>query len=178
MLHTATGWWIEEAGAPAPQPPLTAHAEADVVVIGGGYLGMWTAWHLLEREPKTRVVLLERDRCGFGPSGRNGGFVNGYWGHAPDVAAQAGAGPAVRLAQEADASVRAIGEFCKRQKIDAWYRAAPQVGIATTAAQDGSWREHLAGLRALGQGDEETELAPGQIQAICRSPAALRLRSC
>jgi len=170
MLHTATGWWIEEAGAPAPQPPLTEHAEADVVVIGGGYLGMWTAWHLLEREPKTRVVLLERDRCGFGPSGRNGGFVNGYWGHAPDVAAQAGAGPAVRLAQEADASVRAIGEFCKRQKIDAWYRAAPQVGIATTAAQDGSWREHLAGLRALGQGDEETELAPGQIQAICRSP--------
>src|SRR6478736_3821583 len=131
MLHTATGWWIEEAGAPVPRPPLTEHAEADVVVIGGGYLGMWTAWQLLEREPTTRVVLLERERCGIGPSGRNGGFVNGYWGHAPEVAQRAGAAAAVRLAEEADASVRAIGDFCKRQKIDAWYRAAPQVGIAT-----------------------------------------------
>lgn len=171
MLHTATGWWIEEAGAPAPQPPLTEPAEADVVVIGGGYLGMWTAWHLLERDPGTRVVLLERERCGHGPSGRNGGFVNGYWAHAPAVAERFGAAAAIRLAEEADASIRAIGAFCGQQKVDAWYRAAPQVEISTAAAQDGSWREEIQGLRRLGHGEEISELAPSQIQAICRSPA-------
>ncbi len=170
MLHTATGWWIEEAGAPAAQPPLTANTEADVVVIGGGYLGMWTAWHLLEREPGTRVMLLESRRCGLGPSGRNGGFVNGYWGHAPDVAAWAGAGEAVRLAQEADASIRAIGAFCKQQKVDAWYRPAAQIEISTAAAQDGSWRATIEGLRALGHADELVELAPSRIQEICSSP--------
>ena len=171
MLHTATGWWIEEAGAPAPLPPLTAPAEADVVVIGGGYLGMWTAWHLLERDPDTRVVLLERERCGHGPSGRNGGFVNGYWPHAGAVAERFGSAAAIRLAEEGDASIRAIGEFCKARKVDAWYRAAPQLEIATAAAQDGSWREEIEGLRRLGRAEELTELAPSQVQAICRSPA-------
>ena len=170
MLHTATGWWIDEAGAPAPQPPLDERLEADVVVIGGGYLGMWTAWHLLERDPGAHVVLLERERCGYGPSGRNGGFVNGYWGHAPAVAERFGSAPAIRLAQEADASIRAIGAFCKAQKVDAWYRAAPQLEISTAAAQDGSWREEIEGLRRLGHADEITELAASQIQAICRSP--------
>ena len=75
MQHDAHGWWIAEAGAPAPQPALTADVDADVVVIGGGFTGMWSAWHLLETDPDLRVVLLEGDRCGFGPSGRNGGFV-------------------------------------------------------------------------------------------------------
>ncbi|MEA2445196.1 MAG: hypothetical protein QOJ12_2488, partial [Thermoleophilales bacterium] len=79
MIHDAHGWWIREAGAPDELAPLRERIDADVVVVGGGYLGMWTAWHLLERDEGVRVVIVERDRCGFGPSGRNGGFVNSYW---------------------------------------------------------------------------------------------------
>lgn len=171
MLHTATGWWIEEAGAPEPAPPAEGRIEADVAVIGGGYLGMWTAWHLLEREPEARVVLLERELCGVGPSGRNGGFVNGYWTHAPAVAERFGAAEAIRLAREADASIGAIGEFCKAQGVDAWYHPTRQVEISTAAAQDGAWLDELEGLRRLGHGEELTELAPPQVQEICRSPA-------
>ena len=67
-------WWMEEALAdPAfafePQPPLASDTEADVVVLGGGYTGMWTAWFLTERTPGIDVVLLEQDVCGGGPSG-------------------------------------------------------------------------------------------------------------
>jgi glycine/D-amino acid oxidase-like deaminating enzyme len=170
MLHTATGYWIEEAGAPAPCAPLEAWTEADVAVIGGGYLGMWTAWHVLERQPQASVVLLERDRCGFGPSGRNGGFVNGYWDHVPELARRFGLDPALRLAREADASIAAIGAFLHSRRVDAWYRAVPQVQIATAPAQDGSWREELLGLRALGHGDELVELSPRQVQDVCASP--------
>ena len=170
MLHTATGWWIEEAGAPAALAPLDERAEADVVVIGGGYLGMWTAWHLLERAPQTKVTLLELDRCGHGPSGRNGGFVNGYWGYVPELARRYGSDAAIRLAREADASVAAIGDFCRAQKVDAWYRAAPELTIATSAAQDGRWKEQIDGLQALGVGEEEVELTPAEVQAVCRSP--------
>jgi len=43
MLHDAHGWWIDEAGAPPPLPPLTGDTDADVVVIGGGFTGMWVA---------------------------------------------------------------------------------------------------------------------------------------
>ena len=32
-----------------------------------------------ERQPDLRIALLEAEICGHGPSGRNGGFVHGYW---------------------------------------------------------------------------------------------------
>src|SRR3954470_13843122 len=139
MLPPATGWWIDEAGAPDPRPPLSGFQDADYVVIGGGYLGMWSAWHLLEREPGADVLLLEAGRGGHGPSGRNGGFVNGYWDHVPQLAPRFGAAQAVALARAADDSVRAVGDFCRNEKVDAWYRAVPQVEIATSRSQDGSW---------------------------------------
>ncbi len=109
--------------------------------MGGGYLGMWTAWHLLEREPNARVVLLERDRCGFGPSGRNGGFVNGYEDKLEMATERFGASAARRLVDAAGRAVAGIGEFCEREGVDAWYRRAPHVEIATNPAQDGSWAD-------------------------------------
>ena len=66
-------------GAVEPATALDGEVAADVVIVGGGYAGMWTAWLIREAEPTTRVVLLERDVCAHGPSGRNGGFANSMW---------------------------------------------------------------------------------------------------
>ena len=83
-------WWLEEALARpeflTPETtPLQADTSADVVILGGGYTGMWTAWFLRERRPELDVVLLEADICGGGPSGRNGGFCDGWWEKIRDV---------------------------------------------------------------------------------------------
>ena len=65
MRHDAHGWWMLEAGGiPPAQPPLAGDIDADVVIVGGGYTGMWAAWEVLEREPNARVVLLEAEVCG------------------------------------------------------------------------------------------------------------------
>src|SRR5919197_6499380 len=75
-------WWVRDAlavDAGEPSPPLDGDTTADVVILGGGYTGMWTAWFLKERDPGLDVVLLEQDICGGGASGRNGGFVNSWW---------------------------------------------------------------------------------------------------
>ncbi len=80
MEHTAHGYWLEEAGTVAPRAALAGEREADVLVVGGGYTGMWTAWYARQLEPEARVVLLEAEEvCGRGPSGRNGGFCNAMW---------------------------------------------------------------------------------------------------
>ena len=75
-------WWLDEAdglddGGSAPQ--LDGDASVDVCIVGGGFTGLWTALALRAREPAARVVVLEAERCGAGPSGRNGGFLHGYW---------------------------------------------------------------------------------------------------
>ena len=79
MKHTAHGYWLEELGEVEPLPALEGERSADVVILGGGYTGLWTAWHLKKLEPECRVVVLEADVCGHGPSGRNGGFCNSMW---------------------------------------------------------------------------------------------------
>ena len=170
MRHSAEGWWIEEAGAPSPCPPLHGPIDADVVIVGAGYLGMWTAWNLLARDNDLNIVILESGLAGHGPSGRNGGFVNGYWEYVPSLAQRFGAERSIRLAELADEAIVAVGEFCKSEKVDAWYKAVAHVEIATSPNQDGDWREAMWGLAGLGIDDEIVELTPDQVAQICYSP--------
>ena len=53
--------------------------DADVVIVGRGFTGLWTAYFLTETHPNLGIAILEQDICGGGPSGRNGGFASGLW---------------------------------------------------------------------------------------------------
>src|SRR5438477_2314262 len=119
-------WWLEEAlaaeGKPEPAPPLDGDVEADVAIVGGGYTGLWTALALKEREPGLNVVVLEAEQCGYGPSGRNGGFVHGYWSLLPRMRERFGDEGALAVARAADAIVPGISAFCERRGDDVWLR--------------------------------------------------------
>jgi glycine/D-amino acid oxidase-like deaminating enzyme len=54
--------------------PLRGNHKADVVIVGGGYTGLSAAFHIREKFPEKKIVLLEGACCGYGASGRNGGF--------------------------------------------------------------------------------------------------------
>ncbi|EHB44533.1 FAD dependent oxidoreductase [Mycolicibacterium rhodesiae JS60] len=65
--------WLD---IPRPDyPTLTAGCSCDLLVVGGGYAGLWSALHAIERNPGARVALIEAERVGWAASGRNGGFV-------------------------------------------------------------------------------------------------------
>jgi glycine/D-amino acid oxidase-like deaminating enzyme len=163
MVHDARGWWIAEAGPPPLLSALAGDLDADVVVIGGGYTGMWAAWHVLEAEPDARVVVLEADRCGFGPSGRNGGFVQSYGVSVPLLRQHHGTAAADALTAASEDSVRAIGAFCADEGVDAWYRPAPHLVVSAAPAQDG------VGAAAV-DGERVVALSGGEVRARCGSP--------
>jgi glycine/D-amino acid oxidase-like deaminating enzyme len=79
MPPRAVSYWLE--GAPAVRAPLRRTVQADVVVIGAGFTGLWTTLKLLEQEPSLDVVVLEGATVGHGASGRNGGFVDASLTH-------------------------------------------------------------------------------------------------
>jgi glycine/D-amino acid oxidase-like deaminating enzyme len=164
MLHDAHGFWIAEAGSPDVLPPLDAYERADVVVVGGGYTGLWTAWHVLDAEPDATVVVLESARCGHGPSGRNGGFVNGIDVSLPQLRDELGDAPAQAWVEAARAAVDAIGAWCEAEAVDAWYRKGGELIVSTAAAQDAAvGSDAIDGSSVLAQSAE-------QARARCDSP--------
>ncbi|MEY2732734.1 MAG: hypothetical protein RLZZ523_605, partial [Actinomycetota bacterium] len=48
----------------------------DVAIIGGGFSGLWSAYHLKKLNPNLSIVIFEARHCGFGASGRNGGWAS------------------------------------------------------------------------------------------------------
>jgi glycine/D-amino acid oxidase-like deaminating enzyme len=76
-----TTYWLDDPRRPDPAPPLDSAATVDLVVVGGGYLGLWTALLAVTREPGRDVLLLEAETCGHAASGRNGGFCEASLTH-------------------------------------------------------------------------------------------------
>jgi glycine/D-amino acid oxidase-like deaminating enzyme len=169
-------WWLREALAGEPAalstaaPPLAGSATADVVVLGGGYTGLWTAWRLTELEPGARIVVIEADICGGGPSGRNGGFVTGWWDELPRLIERHGADGALAIARAIDGAVDEVGAWCATNGVDAWYAKAGALTVSAAPAQDGPGRAAVEACWALGVADEFLELSADAVRARVVSP--------
>jgi glycine/D-amino acid oxidase-like deaminating enzyme len=142
-----TPYWLDQPG-PAPRARLDGVVEADLVVVGGGLTGLWTA--LLAAEQGRSVVLLEGERLAFGASGRNGGFCAASLTHGvanglarwPDEMAAI-----ERLGRE---NLAAIRDTVSRHGIDCDWEDTGTVDVAT-APHHVAWLAEEAGrLRRFG----------------------------
>ncbi|MBI5354568.1 MAG: FAD-dependent oxidoreductase [Chloroflexi bacterium] len=70
-----TPFWLDDPAKPTPAPPLIENIQADLVIVGAGFTGLWSALIAKQTNPERDVVLLEAGEVGIGASGRNGGFV-------------------------------------------------------------------------------------------------------
>ena len=98
-MPEALPWWLEEAPPDPETEPLTGDVQVDVAIVGAGYTGLWTALTLRRRDPSLRVVVLEAEHVGYGPSGRNGGFCHGLWASARWLLGAVGAEGALEVAR-------------------------------------------------------------------------------
>ena len=143
--NESRSWWLREAlaaDAGAPCPPLKGRVRADVAVVGGGYTGLWTAFHLKQADPAADVVLLEADICGSGPSGRNGGFMYGLWEDFAVLADLFGTEDAARVGQASERAIDLAVELFRKADIDIWLQRAGHLIVSTSPAFDAALDEY------------------------------------
>lgn len=123
--------------APGPErPPVARQTDADVAIVGAGYTGLWTAYHLLKAQPSLRVAIVERETVGFGASGRNGGWASAIFPISLErVARMYSHAAALQLQQAMNDTVTGIGQVLQAEGIDADYAHQGFVSLARSPAQ-------------------------------------------
>jgi glycine/D-amino acid oxidase-like deaminating enzyme len=143
---TAPSLWLEQCGDDlAPRPSLPGDDTCDVAVVGAGYTGLWSAYHLLRQDPALRVIVLEAEVAGWGASGRNGGWCSALFA-APwkRVAADHGRDAALRLRRAMERTVDEVGRWCEEEGVDAQFVKGGTLTLARGPAQVARARQLLS----------------------------------
>jgi glycine/D-amino acid oxidase-like deaminating enzyme len=136
-----------------PYAPLEGDMRADVVIVGGGFCGLWTAYHLLAADPGMTVVVIEASAVGYGASGRNGGFAMTLIHRGlKDLVAAVGADEARALHLAAEEAIRSIRSICETENINADLQPNGLLTVSNTPLQDTLVREELETAERLGLG--------------------------
>jgi glycine/D-amino acid oxidase-like deaminating enzyme len=155
-------WWLRDADDGERSPSLDRDLEVDVAIVGGGFTGLWTALALRAQPEPPRVALLEAEFCGWGPSGRNGGFCHGYWSYLPTLRDLFGDEAALRLCAAGDQIIPGIRTFLSERGEDAWLREDGLLEVSTAASQDAEVDGQVAAAREVGHAEEaELRESPG-----------------
>lgn len=174
MSGTHRSLWLSQALAGEQNsPPLEGRVTADVAIIGGGYVGLWTALTLIEREPGLDVALVEADVCGGGASGRNGGFVLSWWPKARSLVGLCGLDGARSLLKASEDAIYQIESFCKEYSPEAEFRRGGLLWTATTSAQIESWSDVVRTTDRLGSPSTFTPLSSEDVARRSGSPVHL-----
>jgi putative aminophosphonate oxidoreductase len=131
--------WLQQALDGSQAPALSGTERADIAILGGGFVGLWTAIELKRRDPGCDVAVLERDVCGGGASGRNGGMVLSWWPKLASLIKLCGVEEALRLGRASAEAIDGIAAFCAEHGIDAQFRRGGFLWTATTPVHVGSW---------------------------------------
>ena len=126
------------------------------MIVGAGYTGLWTAYYLKAAEPSLCVLVLEREHAGFGASGRNGGWVSGFFsGPARVYERRGGSAGFMALQRAMFATVDEVGRFLAEHGVQADFRKGGQVTAALDEAQALRLREWVRAERARGYSEED-----------------------
>jgi glycine/D-amino acid oxidase-like deaminating enzyme len=147
--------WLETCGDDlTPRAPLRADTSCDVVIVGAGFTGLWTAWHLLHADPTLRVVVVEREIAGWGASGRNGGWCSALFAASwARVAAEHGQAAALALRRALERTVTDVADWCTHNGVDADVAIGGTLTLARGPAQVHRVRTHVAEDQAAGGSD-------------------------
>lgn len=142
-----------------PRPALGGDLDVDVAIIGAGYTGLWTAYHLVRADPGARVVVLDKEIAGFGASGRNGGWCSALFPTSlKRMAVERGRDAAVRMQRLLNETVPEVGRIAGEEGIDCHFDQGGSLSVARNPAQLQRLRAQVTDHAAWGFGDEDQRL--------------------
>jgi glycine/D-amino acid oxidase-like deaminating enzyme len=115
-------------------------------------------------------VLVESETCGAGPSGRNGGFLHGYWASLAELLPLLGRTGALELARAGERIVPAV----RALREDVWLKEAGMLMVSAARGQDAAIDRAVSAAAAVGASDEAVALSAGEVEERVRSPVFRR----
>ncbi|MFD6277086.1 NAD(P)/FAD-dependent oxidoreductase [Streptomyces sp. NPDC060209] len=165
-------YWLDDPGKPGARPALTGDERCDLLVVGGGYSGLWTALIAKERDPGRDVVLIEGDEVGWAASGRNGGFCAASLTHGLANGLERWPDEIGKLEALGARNLDAIEAAVARYSIGCDFERTGEIDVATQPHQLDELREWHRRTEELGLGGMEF-LDRDQVRAEVDSPTFL-----
>ncbi|MER5552694.1 FAD-binding oxidoreductase [Streptomyces sp. NPDC002793] len=165
-------YWLDDPGRPAALPALTGDVRCDLLVVGGGYSGLWTALLAKERDPGRDVVLIEGQEVGWAASGRNGGFCAASLTHGLANGLERWPDEIGTLEELGARNLDAIEAAVARYSLDCDFERTGEIDVATQPHQLDELREWHRRTEELGLGGLEF-LDREQVRSHVDSPTFL-----
>ena len=175
-MERGQSMWLDELpGGLAPRAALNGDLSVDVVVIGAGFTGLWTAYYLKTLDPSLSVLVIEREFVGFGASGRNGGWAVGELAAGIEKYARISSlEESLRLTRAVFDSVDEIGRVAAACGIDCGYAKGGTIRLARNKAQLSRQIAEVAHHHSLGFSDDDFRLLdPDDAREMCNATGVL-----
>ncbi|MFD1935291.1 MULTISPECIES: NAD(P)/FAD-dependent oxidoreductase [Nonomuraea] len=164
-------YWLDTPARPESLKRLIGNTKADLVVVGGGFSGLWTALMAKERDPAQDVVLLEGRRIGWAASGRNGGFCMATLTHGLPNGLDRWPQDIDRLERMGVENLDEIEQTLARYGVDCSFERTGELHVATEPWQLDDLSEHLDLIQDLGL--DYVPMDQQQVRAEVNSPTYL-----
>ncbi|MFD5657891.1 NAD(P)/FAD-dependent oxidoreductase [Streptomyces hirsutus] len=163
-------YWLDDPDRPRPEPALTGAETCDLLVVGGGYSGLWTALIAKERDPDRDVVLVEGREVGWAASGRNGGFCAASLTHGLANGLTRWPDEIHQLERLGARNLDAIEETVARHGIDCDFERTGEIDVATEPHQERELRDRYQEADRQGLCDGVEFLDADAVRAQVDSP--------
>lgn len=145
-------FWLDQSSS-------TQTKTYDFVIVGGGIAGLSTAYWLQKEQPTAKIAIIEKDRVGFGASGRNAGFVTcGSTAHYMKLNQQFGTAKATEIWKFSEQNRELLKSHIIEDQSDSVdYR---QTGSCTVAPNEEMWQKYkdtAATMKAQGLAVQEVD---------------------
>ncbi|MBI5945797.1 MAG: FAD-dependent oxidoreductase [Chloroflexi bacterium] len=164
-------FWLDDPTKPQPAPALTENIQADLVVIGAGFTGLWAALIAKQNDPARDVVLLEAGEVGCGASGRNGGFMASSLTHSFQNGLNRWPKEMKKLVQLGHKNLDEIEDTIQQFKIECDFIRSGEINVANEEYQIEELREESE--HSAQYGENIQFLNQEEMQAIANSPTYL-----